>query len=175
MIRFRCSNCNHQVGVPEKYAGRRVRCASCNGVTEVPESAGKTDVGRKDVIKFRCSKCNLKIGVSSVYAGRRVRCAKCENPLLVPQASSQGDAAAAKDELDVLRVGQEGQFGDEKAMGDLDMYKVLAEVESSLPTEELQEQSPVDPEVGQGESLAETEELPPLKLKEDVEDEIGGD
>ena len=37
MIKFRCSNCNQKLGVPEEYAGRRVRCTKCRQVATVPE------------------------------------------------------------------------------------------------------------------------------------------
>ncbi len=38
MIKFRCSNCGQKLGVPDKYAGRRVRCNKCNEPALVPRS-----------------------------------------------------------------------------------------------------------------------------------------
>lgn len=37
MIKFRCPNCSQKLGVPEKYAGRRVKCSKCEQPGKVPQ------------------------------------------------------------------------------------------------------------------------------------------
>jgi len=37
MIKFRCGHCGQKLGVPEKYAGRRVRCSKCENPARVPQ------------------------------------------------------------------------------------------------------------------------------------------
>jgi hypothetical protein len=39
MIKFRCPNCQQKLGVPDKYAGRRVRCNKCSQPCDVPQPA----------------------------------------------------------------------------------------------------------------------------------------
>ena len=39
MIKFRCPNCQQKLGVPDKYAGRRVRCNKCSQPCAVPQPA----------------------------------------------------------------------------------------------------------------------------------------
>jgi DNA-directed RNA polymerase subunit RPC12/RpoP len=118
MIKFQCSNCNHKLGVEEKYAGKRVRCPKCRTAIRVPEPVEKKEIREQGVIKFRCPSCNQKIGLKADYAGKRVRCSKCRNPLLVPQASAETGRAAIKDETEVLRAGQEQLAGDEGFWGE---------------------------------------------------------
>lgn len=89
MVEFTCSNCNHKIGAPEKYAGKRVRYPKCKALTKVPESVEKTDSQEQHLIKFRCPSCNQKIGVTPDYAGKRVRCSKCKNPLSVPSLEEE--------------------------------------------------------------------------------------
>ena len=37
MIKFRCSHCDKKIGVPDKYAGKRVKCPQCAQGVSVPE------------------------------------------------------------------------------------------------------------------------------------------
>lgn len=37
MIKFRCTGCQKKIGVPEKFAGKRVKCPSCGTALTVPE------------------------------------------------------------------------------------------------------------------------------------------
>lgn len=39
MIKFRCEHCSQKLGVPMKYAGRRVRCSKCKEPVKVPAPA----------------------------------------------------------------------------------------------------------------------------------------
>lgn len=116
MIKFKCSNCNYNIGVPENYAGKRVLCPKCKAPTRVPESAGKTSTQESGIIKFRCPNCNQKIGVTPDYAGKLVRCSKCKNPLRVPQAPS----STVGDEAAVLSAGQEQHPTKQEGPGNLE-------------------------------------------------------
>ena len=107
MIKLICSNCNHEINAPEKYAGKRVRCPKCKSPVRIPQLVGQKDTQEPKFIKFNCPTCNQKIGVAADHAGKRVRCAKCKNPLRIPQASSQADSSTVKDQTDILRAGQE--------------------------------------------------------------------
>lgn len=161
MIEFKCSNCNHKIGAPERYAGKRVSCPKCKAPTQVPESVGKTGTQEPSLIRFRCPNCNQKIGVSPDYVGKRVRCAKCKNPLRVPQAPSQAAPPTVKDETAVLRAGQEQRPADEGVWGDLESMDELLLAEASAPSVERQmEQSPADYGAGESEFSASTGQLP---------------
>ena len=120
MIKIKCNNCNHQIGAPEKYAGKRVRCPKCKTPIRVPESVGKAPAQKPETIKFRCPSCNQKIGIAPDYAGKSVRCTKCKNPLTVPQTSSQSSPPAAEDKTAVLRAGQEQHTKTEDIWTDMD-------------------------------------------------------
>lgn len=37
MLKFRCGDCGQKLGVPEKYAGRKVKCTKCGIGVQVPE------------------------------------------------------------------------------------------------------------------------------------------
>ena len=37
MLKFRCEACGQKLGVPEKFAGKRIRCVKCSEPTRVPE------------------------------------------------------------------------------------------------------------------------------------------
>ena len=151
MIKFKCSNCNHTIGAPEKYAGKRVRCPKCKVPTCVPEPIEKTGAQKQGLIKFRCPNCNQKIGVTPDYAGKHVRCAKCRNPLRVPQVSGQSGRSTVKDETAVLKSGQEQRPTDEGVWGDMGSLDELLLAETPAPSIERQvEQRPV--EYGAGES-----------------------
>ena len=43
MIKFRCPNCQQKLGVPDKYAGRRVRCNKCSQPCDVPHPAADAE------------------------------------------------------------------------------------------------------------------------------------
>lgn len=138
MIKFKCSNCNHEIGAPEKYAGKLVRCPKCKGAIRVPESIEKKSAQEQELIKFRCPSCNQKIGVALNYAGKHVRCAKCKNPMRVPQASSQSRGTAAEDQTAVLRAGQEQHSEIEETWGDIGNMDELALAEAKAPSVERQ-------------------------------------
>jgi DNA-directed RNA polymerase subunit RPC12/RpoP len=142
MIKFKCSNCNHQINAPEKYAGKRVRCPKCKAPIHVPKSVGKTGTQEPKLIKFCCPKCNQKIGLAQHYAGKRVRCAKCKNPLRVPQASSRAERPVVKDETAVLRAGQEQRPAEEGIWGDLGSMDELLLEETKAPS--VERQAPFD-------------------------------
>lgn len=89
MIKFTCGNCNHKIGAPETYAGKRISCPKCKSPIQVPKAVEKTDSPKRPLIKFRCPSCNQKIGVTAEYAGKRVRCSKCKNPLHVPKLEKE--------------------------------------------------------------------------------------
>lgn len=161
MIKFTCSNCNHKISAPERYAGKRVRCPKCKVPIRVPESPQKTDAQKQNLIKFRCPKCNQKIGVTPDYAGKRVRCAKCKNPLRVPQAPSQVERPRVRDETEVLRAGQEQFSADEGVWGDMEGLDELLLEEASAPAVERQaEQGPADFTAGESELPEYTGQLP---------------
>lgn len=160
MIKFKCSNCNHKIGAPERYAGKRVRCPKCKAPTRVPESVGKTSTQEPSLIKFRCPNCNQKIGVTPDYAGKRVRCSKCKNPLRVPQAPSQAARSTVKDETAVLRAGQKQRPAEEGIQGGLGSMDELLLAEANAPSVERQmEQSPADYGAGESEFSAYTSRL----------------
>jgi hypothetical protein len=85
MIKIRCGNCGQLIGVPEKFAGKRVLCPKCKGSLDIPQTP---EGGNTNLIKFHCPHCNQKIGLPQKYAGKQVRCAKCKNPMQVPSDSS---------------------------------------------------------------------------------------
>jgi len=157
MIKFKCSNCNHQIGAPEKYAGKRVRCPKCKTPTCVPKPIENTGTQEPKLIKFRCPNCNQKIGVAQHHAGKRVRCAKCKNPLRVPQASSQYRRPTAEDQTAVLRAGQEQRPKTEDIWGDMENIDELLLAEANAPSVERQRApSEFDYESRDGESSAYT-------------------
>ena len=161
MIKFKCSNCNHRIAAPEKYAGKRVRCPKCKAPTRVPQSVAEADTQKPQLIKFRCPNCNQKIGLTQDYAGKRVRCAKCKNPLQVPQASSQPARPIVKDETEVLRAGQEQRSADEGVWGDLGSMDELLLAEAKAPPAERQmEPGEVDYESADSELPAYAGQLP---------------
>jgi hypothetical protein len=88
MIKVKCGSCNQTLGIPEKFAGKRILCPKCKASINVPP-ASKSSTKQKNIIKFRCPKCGQKIGLPPQYAGKKVQCAKCKNPLRVPAGSSQ--------------------------------------------------------------------------------------
>jgi hypothetical protein len=159
MIKLKCNNCNHQIGVPEKYAGKRVRCPKCKAPIRVPESVGKTGTQEPELIKFRCPSCNQKIGIAPDYAGKRVRCAKCKNPLIVPQTSSQSGRLTVKDETKVLRAGQEQHSADKGIWDDLGGLDELRLAEANAPERQM-EPNGVNYESGDSELSAYTDRLP---------------
>jgi len=161
MIKFKCNNCNHQIGAPEKYAGKRVRCPKCKAPIRVPESVEKTGTQEPELIKFCCPNCNQKIGIAPDYAGKRARCAKCKNPLIVPQTSSQSGRLTVKDETKVLRAGQEQRSADKGIWDDLGGLDELRLAEANAPSVERQmEASEVDYESGDSELSEYTGRLP---------------
>jgi len=156
MIKFKCNNCNHQIGAPEKYAGKRVRCPKCKAPISVPEPVGKASAQKPETIKFRCPSCNQKIGITPEYAGKRVRCAKCKNPLIVPKASSQSRPPAAEDKTAVLRAGQEQQTKTEDIWVDMDELRLA---EANAPSVERQiEPNGLDYESADGQSPVYTDQ-----------------
>lgn len=140
MIKFKCGNCNHRIGAPDKYAGKRVRCPKCGAAITVSEPAPKPDAQKAPIIKFRCPKCNQKIGVKPDHAGKRVRCAKCKSPLIVPQAPAKPPPASEKDTTAVLRAGQEDRAPPSKLWEGLEGMDELLAVEAEAPALELQPQ-----------------------------------
>jgi len=87
MIKIKCGSCGRILGVPEKFAGKRIHCPKCKASINVPaptESGGT----QQETIKFHCPKCSQKIGLPANYAGKQVRCAKCRNLLRVPDHST---------------------------------------------------------------------------------------
>ena len=156
MIKFECSNCNHKIGAPERYAGKRVSCPKCKAPVRVPESAAKTGTQELSLIKFRCPACNQKIGVTADYAGKRVRCAKCRKPLSVPQPPGQFRRSTAEDQTAVLRAGQEQQPVAENALGDLGNMDELLLAERNAPS--VERQAPLD--YGESEFSEYTSQLP---------------
>jgi hypothetical protein len=88
MIKIRCGSCGRTIGVPEKFAGKRVLCPNCKADIDVPGLPEGGGTEQPNLIKFRCPQCNQKIGLSPEYAGKQVRCAKCKNPLRVPDGPS---------------------------------------------------------------------------------------
>ena len=172
MIKFLCSNCNHKIVAPEKYAGKRVRCPKCKAPTRVPEVSEKTDTQEPTLIKFRCPNCNQKIAVTPDFAGKRVRCAKCRNPLQVPQASGQPSHPVVKDETEILRAGHEQHPAEEGGWRDMGNIDELLLAETNAPSVEMQaEQRPIDygPEqTGSGPYAQSTAERKPPKKKRSI-------
>jgi len=125
MIKFKCSNCNHQINAPEKYAGKRVRCPKCKAPIRVPKSVPNTGTQEPKLIKFRCPSCNQKIGLAQHYAGKRVRCAKCKQPLRVPELQAEAvDSGPASEEgrIDDMfddDIGSGGMFDDKMLTDEL--------------------------------------------------------
>jgi len=39
MIKFRCTACDHKLGVPEAHSGKRIRCPKCQTIVNVPDIA----------------------------------------------------------------------------------------------------------------------------------------
>lgn len=37
MIKFKCTQCDHEYRVGDDYAGKKVRCKSCQAVNVIPE------------------------------------------------------------------------------------------------------------------------------------------
>jgi phage FluMu protein Com len=37
MIKFRCTECHHKMGVDDRHAGRKVKCSKCGQVNQIPE------------------------------------------------------------------------------------------------------------------------------------------
>jgi hypothetical protein len=135
MIKFKCQNCNHQIGAPDKYASKRVRCPKCKAPIRVPQAPGKTGPQEPELIKFRCPTCNQKIGIAPEYAGKRVRCAKCKNPLTIPQASSRLRPPPPEDQTAVLRASQEQQPKTDDIWVDMDELRLA---EANAPSLERQ-------------------------------------
>ncbi len=155
MLKFTCSNCNHKIAAPEKYAGKRVRCPKCKAPMQVPESAEKTIPEKSDLIKFRCPNCNQKIALTPNYAGKRVRCAKCKNSLLVPPSHGQPEHSRVKDETEVLKAGHEKSLPEQDIWGDMPGMDELLSAEESAPAAERQVQpGPADFTVDEGEPPA---------------------
>jgi len=169
MIKFKCGNCNHQTGVPDRYASKRLRCPQCGTPTRVPKSAGKTDAQDPGLIKFRCPNCNQKIGVGPDYAGRTVKCAKCKNPLHVPQACDQAERSAVKDETAVLKTGHQQYSADEGVWGDMEGMNELLSAEAGAPSVEMPpEQSAMDYDTGESETSSQTSSLAKSPPKADM-------
>jgi len=152
MLKFTCSNCNHKIGAPEKYAGKRVRCPKCKAPTRVPESIEKTDAKKSDLIKFRCPNCEQKIGLTPDYAGKRVRCAKCKNFLRVPLSPGQPERPRIRDETEVLKAGHEQFLPEQDIWGDMpSMDELLSAEESATAAERQVQPGPAGIETGESE------------------------
>lgn len=133
MIKFRCTNCNQKISVPETCAGKRVRCAKCKQPTPVPEIDEESAQGKLSIIKFRCPNCNQKIGVTESYAGKRVRCAKCKQPMRVPELQ----AKAVESGLGSEEIGTDDMFDDnirpDEMFGDKMLTDELLATEANAP------------------------------------------
>ena len=137
MIKFICTKCNHKIGAPEKYAGKRVHCPKCKTPLQVPNSVEKTDSQEQNLIRFRCAGCNQKFAVSADYAGKRVRCSKCKNALRVPNLEKE----PLEKELAVNNVGFDDIFQDDTLTDEL-----LSAEASAPPVEEPLKVKPPSPE-----------------------------
>lgn len=107
MIEFKCTECGHKIGAPDKYAGKLVRCPGCKTPINVPQAVTQPAARRANVIKFHCPHCNHAMRAASDHAGRRVRCAKCKNPFSIPDLPAQPSPPATSDPTAVLRAGHE--------------------------------------------------------------------
>jgi DNA-directed RNA polymerase subunit RPC12/RpoP len=76
VIRFRCDQCGHKLGVPAKHAGKRGKCPKCGAAIVVPVASA--------AIELKCENCGQKISVPQIHAGKNARCPKCKNVLVVP-------------------------------------------------------------------------------------------
>jgi DNA-directed RNA polymerase subunit RPC12/RpoP len=137
MIEFRCGNCHHRMGAPERYAGRQVHCTKCKAPISIPQPVKKAGAEQAGIIKFRCPTCNQKIGVTVEHAGKRVRCAKCKNPLRVPEAPPQAAGSAVTSETVVPPEEQEQALESEGPWGDLGDMDELRLAEATQPSAEL--------------------------------------
>ena len=75
MIRFRCEQCGHNIGVPDQSAGRRGKCPECGNNVIVPDKSTS--------LVFNCKNCGLKISIPRTHAGQKGRCPKCKSPITV--------------------------------------------------------------------------------------------
>lgn len=161
MIKCKCGNCDHRIGAPDKYAGKRIRCPKCQNPIHVPQAAEKTPAQQTDTIKFRCPKCNQKIGLSLEYAGKKVRCAKCQSPLKVPTPSTQIQPAKKQDPTAVLRAGNEQPLDDNGLFDDLPDMEQLSLAEENAPSLE-QQIHPAQPDHQQPDSQPEAFPTEPI-------------
>jgi len=134
MIKFKCANCGHRIGVPNKYASKKVRCPNCKTPLRVPEPARHPKTQPGNIIKFRCPNCNQKIGVTADHAGKKVRCAKCKDPLRVPDAPARPPTT---DETAVLKAGREQHPEPQSAQPELQGMDELLAAEADQPSLEL--------------------------------------
>jgi len=43
-MKFRCTNCNQKIGVPDEAAGKRCKCTKCNEVQNIPTPEPVLDI-----------------------------------------------------------------------------------------------------------------------------------
>lgn len=94
MVKFKCSSCNFEKQVPDKYSGKKASCPKCKAPNRIPGKVVQKSA--EPTIKFHCSGCDQKIKVLQKYAGRKIKCPKCKAASVVPGQSAESILRVAK-------------------------------------------------------------------------------
>jgi hypothetical protein len=116
MIRFKCSSCNFQREISDKYRGQQVCCSRCQAPNQIGQEVIQDSAGA--IIKFYCPKCGQKTKAPRDYVGKRIRCAKCQTPSVVPYASEEIRQSSAKSTEAVVQAAA-GESGENDLENDL--------------------------------------------------------
>ena len=69
MIEFRCTTCQHKLGVPETHAGKKARCSKCQAIVTVPRQIMPSETGddlMKAVLELASEERAAPTGLSSI-------------------------------------------------------------------------------------------------------------
>lgn len=88
-MQFPCSNCNHQLEVPDEAEGKKVRCPACDHVmVAARQTAAVLPVARRVAAGIRgqvaCPHCAASLDPDGEHAGHIVRCPECDRRLRLP-------------------------------------------------------------------------------------------